>query len=127
MAKLFTALSLLGGITTAFATSASDDLITSLPGADGNSFFFLYFWLLLKLSLISIDVKEKSLQFCQLCFVELKWRSYLYTGLDLPNMYSGYLDISEDKHIFYWFVEAAESPETSPGVWGRKCIALYCF
>lgn len=32
-------------------------------------------------------------------------------------MYSGYLDVTEDKHIFYWLVEAAESPETAPGIY----------
>lgn len=37
-------------------------------------------------------------------------------GLDLPNMYSGYLDLPESqKHVFYWLVEStAADPATAP-------------
>ena len=55
------------------AGNPSDDLITSLPGADEALF------------------------------------------ASLPNMYSGYLDLpSSSKHMFYWLVEAEESPENAP-------------
>jgi carboxypeptidase C (cathepsin A) len=59
----------LGVASVSAGTSAADDLITSLPGAE---------------------------------------------NLDLPNMYSGYLDATDEKHMFYWLVEAAENPETAP-------------
>ena len=37
-------------------------------------------------------------------------------GLDLPSMYSGYLDLPESqKHVFYWLVEStAADPATAP-------------
>ena len=37
-------------------------------------------------------------------------------GLDLPNMYSGYLDLPDSqKHVFYWLVEStAADPATAP-------------
>ena len=30
------------------------------------------------------------------------------------KQHSGYLDIAEDKHLFFWFFEARENPETAP-------------
>lgn len=53
-------------------------------------------------------------------------------GLGLPTMYSGYLDLpSSEKHIFYWFVQASESPETAPlALWtngGPGCSGLTGF
>ncbi len=49
------------------AGTAAEDLITSLPGAE---------------------------------------------GINLPNMYSGYIDLPEsEKHVFYWLVEG---PSTAP-------------
>ncbi|KAF9009563.1 carboxypeptidase C [Cyathus striatus] len=30
------------------------------------------------------------------------------------KQYSGYLDVAEDKHLFFWFFEARNSPETAP-------------
>ena len=27
---------------------------------------------------------------------------------------SGYLDIAQDKHLFFWFFEARHNPETAP-------------
>lgn len=77
--------SLLAG--TAFASSADDDLITNLPGAEGHTF---------------------------------------------TNMYSGYLDLpNSEKHVFYWYVEATESPETAPVTFwtngGPGCSGLIGF
>ena len=53
-------------------------------------------------------------------------------GMDLPNMYSGYLDLpNTEKHVFYWYVEAEESPDTAPvALWtngGPGCSGLTGF
>ncbi|KEP50122.1 serine carboxypeptidase [Rhizoctonia solani 123E] len=32
------------------------------------------------------------------------------------KQYSGYLDVAEDKHLFFWFFEARNNPETAPVV-----------
>ena len=56
---------------------------------------------------------------------------------DLPGLpkainfkqYSGYLDITEGKHYFYWFVESQKDPENAPVVlWlngGPGCSSLF--
>ncbi|KAJ7900717.1 peptidase S10, serine carboxypeptidase, partial [Mycena olivaceomarginata] len=30
------------------------------------------------------------------------------------KQYSGYLDIADDKHLFFWFFESRNSPSTDP-------------
>ena len=30
------------------------------------------------------------------------------------QQYSGYLDIDDDKHMFYWFFESRVDPDTAP-------------
>lgn len=32
------------------------------------------------------------------------------------KQYSGYLDISSDKHLFYWFIESENDPSNDPVV-----------
>ena len=53
-------------------------------------------------------------------------------GLSEPinfKQYSGYLDITEGKHFFYWFVESQKDPENAPVVlWlngGPGCSSLF--
>ncbi|CAG2177185.1 unnamed protein product, partial [Oppiella nova] len=53
-------------------------------------------------------------------------------GLSEPinfKQYSGYLDITEGKHHFYWFVESQKDPENAPVVlWlngGPGCSSLF--
>eukprot|EP01012_Entosiphon_sulcatum_P013216 TRINITY_DN1848_c0_g1_i1.p1 TRINITY_DN1848_c0_g1~~TRINITY_DN1848_c0_g1_i1.p1 ORF type:complete len:449 (-),score=58.50 TRINITY_DN1848_c0_g1_i1:1106-2452(-) len=80
---------------------------------------------------------------CALCLVNAKYTQAaeddritnlpgLPSNVTLPfNQFSGYLDVSSSKHIFYWFVESQHDPASAPIVlWtngGPGCSGIIGF